>query len=94
MAALIEIVNQTLSQYQPSTIVLMTAGTLIGLYALGQLISAARDHPRGFTGVIFGSLVDVVQRIPGAKGKIQEKKKQMVDKIKKGMKKLRQDVHL
>jgi hypothetical protein len=86
--------NKYLGQYQPLTIVLSTTGALLGAYAVGRFVNAAREHPGGASGVVFGSLVNAVKSIPMAKEKIEETKKELVSKIKKGMPKLQEDVHL
>jgi hypothetical protein len=85
-------INKQLGQYKPLTLVLSTAGTLVGAYALSNVISAAKEHPGGLTGVVFGSLVNAVKVIPGAKQKLESTKKEMVAKIKKGMPNLKEEV--
>jgi len=90
----LDTVNERLGQYQPSTVVLGTAGALIGAYAVEKFIQASIEHPGGAAGVLFGNLIKVIKAVPGARGLLEKQRKDMIKKMKSSKKKLTQEVNL
>ncbi|KAL0489716.1 sphingosine-1-phosphate lyase [Acrasis kona] len=87
-------VNEKLGQYQPSTILLGTAGALISAYAVERFVQASLEHPGGAAGVVFGNLIKVIKAVPGARTLLENQRKDMIKKMKSSKKKLNQEVNL
>ena len=83
----IDSLNDQLKDIKPLTLIFYTTATIASTYYGKQLWEASKEHPNGLSGVLLGTILKTVRKLPMVDSKIQETLAKISKEIKLSFKK-------